>query len=85
MALAAERPAAKLLLFVRRDPDTLIGDRQDYALLFISCANRDRRAGELSGIPTRDARGSAGAGGAGRKGGLGGRYNAACKFLQDLS
>jgi hypothetical protein len=45
MALASERPAAELLLFVGRYPDALIGNRQNGAPLFDACANRDCRAG----------------------------------------
>jgi len=42
MALAAERLAAKLLLFVRRYPDALIGNRQDNASSLGPRADRDR-------------------------------------------
>ena len=45
MALASERPAAKLLLFVGRYPDASIGNRQNDAFLFDTRADRDRRAG----------------------------------------
>jgi hypothetical protein len=45
MALASERPAAKLLLFVRRYPDASIGNRQNGASVFNTCADRDCRAG----------------------------------------
>ena len=45
MALASERPAAELLLFVGCYPDALIGNRQNDAFLFDTRADRDCRAG----------------------------------------